>query len=666
MHPEEPKIVVWREDGMPASPRFSDVYRSRGLEGDAGLAQARHVFLRGCGLIPDQGESAWANGQAWQVLETGFGLGLNFLATWHAWRADPARPRRLFYSAVEAWPPEAEHLLRSAEPFEELKPLAQELANQWHGLLPGLHRLQFEGGRLQLTLAVGEAQPMLAEFTGQFDSIFLDGFSPARNPDMWSLHTLKAVARLAKRGARAASWCVAGEVRERLITCGFTVERVPGLPPKRHALRASFEPRWQPKLRTQVSTIPLPMEASPLRCTVVGGGLAGASCAYSLAQRGWQVTVLDTAPQPAAGASGLPAGVVAPHISPDDRPLSRLTRAGARATLNRAHQLLRQGEEFSPTGVLERHAPGERRLPLAWLDDTGSSATRADTHASSDPVTMAKAQEASVPLSDTELALWHEHAGWIRPAALVSAMLTSPGVTWRGGCTAARLESSGTGAWRVLSEDGTVLAESELLIVAAGFETRGLLGSLGEETALPLHALRGQVAFGPMPEGEGRRALPRFPVNGHGSLIGYVPNGDGCIWVTGSTFERGNPRGELSEADHSHNRQRLRELLPVASEVLDHQWADGRASSWAAVRATLPDRLPAVGSWGVMPPAASDMEAHKRAALPLQLCTGLGARGLTLAVLSGEIMASWLHGEPLPVERSLAERLTAARWQRSK
>jgi len=130
------------------------------------------------------------------------------------------------------------------------------------------------------------------------------------------------------------------------------------------------------------------------------------------------------------------------------------------------------------------------------------------------------------------------------------------------------------------------------------------------------------------------------------------------MWVTGSTFERGNTRAELHEADHAHNRQRLAELLPTASSAVDAQWLDGRARGWSGVRATLPDRLPAVGAWKAPTSPASP--------LPLHLCTGMGARGLTLAVLSGEILASWLHGEPLPVERNLAERLRAERFGASK
>ena len=779
--------VQWRDDGTPVSPRFGDIYRSL-----SGLTQAREVFLRGCGLLPGASErvagsadaapqpaagqapestaagvlitaapaeapppdpappspSAWAHAARWAVLETGFGLGLNFLATWQAWREDPTRPQRLFYSAVEAWPPDAADLLRSAAPYPGLRPLAEALAEQWHGLLPGLHRIRLDEGRVQLTLAVGDVRAMLAELSGRFDSVYLDGFDPARNPDMWGLPVLKAVTRLARPGARAATWSVAASVREGLTTCGFVVERVPGPPPKRSVLRATLAPHWSPKRRSMPDA---PVQAAaPGHCVVVGAGLAGASVAYSLAQRGWQVTVLDQADEPATGASGLPAGVVAPHVSPDDRPVSRLTRAGARATLARATALLQDGVDFAATGVLERHAPGERRLPADWLVALANApatptaqATAPESWPDTDPRTQQRAQAASVPLDEHHLALWHAHAGWIRPAALVRAMLGAPGISWKGRAKVTGLRAVAP-RWQVLGESAsapeavapaqalptpdanearaptpvanpaaatgtaplsataaedtdahitTVLAEADLVFVTAGFGTLGVLGAAGDGTALPLHALRGQVAWGPMPlAGDfgdfgdasaadlvDAAAMPPFPVNGHGSLIAHVPTDTGApLWVTGSTFERGQAQAVLRDEDHAHNRTRLAELLPSAAKVLDAQWADGRARPWAGVRATLPDRLPAVGAWatGVAsesdsnpPPAqqptaltASNSGANQTL-LPVHVLTGLGARGLTLAVLCGETAAAWLHGEPLPVEATLARKLQAGRFQ---
>ncbi|MFD1711741.1 FAD-dependent 5-carboxymethylaminomethyl-2-thiouridine(34) oxidoreductase MnmC [Ottowia sp. GY511] len=665
--------VEWRADGTPYSPRFGDIYRST-----SGLAQAQAVFLEGCGLLRGPVGSPmavarplWAHAPRWAVLEAGFGLGLNFLATWLAWQSDPERPQRLFYSAVEAFPPDATDLLRSAAPYPALRPLAEALAAQWRGLLPGLHRLSLNQGRVQLTLAVGDVRAMLAELSGAFDSVYLDGFEPERNPDMWGLPVIKAIARLARPDARAATWCVAAPVREALITCGFEVERVRGPAPKGEVLRARLAPRWSPR-RRQAPDAPVQV-AAPGHCVVIGGGLAGASAAYSLTQRGWRVTVLDAAPTPATGASGLPAGVVAPHVSPDDRPLSRLTRAGARATLARAAALLQEGVDFGATGVLERHSPGERRPPAAWQDVAADGATAPESWPDTDPRTRAHAQAAHVPLDDTQRALWHEHAGWIRPAALVRAMLGAPGVAWQGGQAVASLRPHGA-QWQVLGADRTVLAEADLVFVTAGFGSLALLPARGN-AALPLHALRGQVAWGPMPDDAA--SLPPFPVSGHGSLIAHVPGNGGPMWVTGSTFERGESQPLLRPEDHAHNRQRLAELLPAASATLDAQWPDGRAQAWAGVRATLPDRLPAVGAWpvsmvpdyeknrppAVQPPAQAAIETAARdTPLPLHVLTGLGARGLTLAVLCGEIAAAWLHGEPLPVEASLARKLRAGRF----
>ena len=663
-----PSPVHWRGDGTPTSPRFGDIDRSHDSAGDSGLEQARHVFLRGCSLLPEADQPAsWAGAPRWAVLETGFGLGLNFLATWQAWRDDPQRPARLFYTAVEAWVCEADDLIRSAAPCAELAPLAAELAAQWHGLLPGVHRLSFDEERVHLTLAVGEVQPMLAELAGAHDAIFLDGFSPDHNPEMWSEATLKAVARLARPGALAATWCSAPAVRERLAACGFEVQRVLGLPPKHHALRARYRPRWTPRPRADAEPV---WSQPPARCAVIGGGLAGASAAFSLAGRGWRVSVFDTAGEPAAGASALLAGVVAPHVSPDDRPLSQITRAGARATLARAAGLLRAGEDFAASGVLECHEPGKRRRPAAWPADDAPLATQAESLADDDGRTRAQAQAAHVPLDEAHLALWHQRAGWVKPAALVRAMLGAPGIEWHGDTSVSSIERTGT-RWCLRDEHGAQLAEAELVVIAAGFDSLALL-----DDPLPLHALRGQIAFGPMPGGAADAALPPFPVNGHGSLIAHLPGEGGPQWVTGSSFERANTRPDLHAEDHAANQRRLAELLPAAAAALAPQWEDGRAQAWAGVRATLPDRLPAVGAWVLR---ASDQSGSNQALapikqgksainlvvngmLPIHLCTGLGARGLTLAVLGGELLAATLHGEPLPLARSLARRLRARRF----
>ena len=959
------------------------------------LALARHIFLSGSGLpggsaacAPGHAPAgpgkpaapAWAGAPHWRVLETDWGQGLNFLALWHAWRQCPARPARLFHTALVRHRPGADtsrQWQQWAAAWPELAPLAAELATHWHGLLPGLHRLRLAGAHVHLSLAVGDALPMLAELGGRYDSLWLSAHAPtdtaaAADADA---RLLPACARLLRPGALAvmAADKASAPMRAALAASGFAclagppsspalraclaaprhsphqangAQQLAGQPGQAHAACTAHAAHHTARHTTHYATphaaaaalhpaplqpadgagtplaIPAPVRAAraaagkapdklpaewpgasqaqslgqssnqspsqsparplappsgqphvawpaqpsvsppslsatqpplhahpanmpanapvacpgqpqahgqrpgageagkpaPGRCAIIGGGLAGAAAAHALAQRGWQVQVLDRAARPAAGASGLPAGVVAPHVSPDDRPLSRLSRAGVRATFCAARQLLQAGQGYAITGVLERHAPGERRLPASWLDDLawatpaaspGSAPAAippasAGTAPASTPLTRQQAARAGLPITAQTLALWHAQAGWLRPAALVRALLQAPGITWRGQCEVARVQPPAAtgGAWRLHGAQGQLLAEADLLVIAAGFDSLALLPASTATPAnlptdlpadaaaampsaapfaapsampatrsaaapatpvpsaptLPLHPLRGQVAFGPMPgNAQAAAALPPFPVNGHGSLIAHLPPlpfadlpaglpADPCAerpapqpterpadlpadlsadlsaataapaphqptpppaasgpalawWITGSTFEREAALPHLLPQDHAHNRQRLAELLPPAHDALQAQWADGRARAWAAVRATLPDRLPAVGPWaaphaGQKPPssqvaqdlcaiyygahgaAASTGQPHAppgtqpgtqpcpQPAQPLQLLTGLGARGLTLSVLCGELLAAWLHDEPWPIEASLARQLQASRWLR--
>ena len=282
--------VAWRADGVPRSERFDDIYHSE----SGAPAQAHHVFLGGCDL-----PAAWAHQPQWRILETGLGFGLNFLTVWRAWREDPQRPRLLHFVSIEAFPVSRDDLLRAATAYPELLPLAEALAAQWHGLLPGFHRLSFDEGQVLLTLCIGDVQPMLRAQRFEADSIFLDGFSPQRNPAMWSADTLKAVSRFARRGTRLATWTIARTVCDALAQNGFQLARAAGLSPKRDCLQGVFAPAWQVRQRGPAPVPP----ATAGRCAVIGAGLAGAAVSASLARRGWEVQVLEAADRPAAGAS---------------------------------------------------------------------------------------------------------------------------------------------------------------------------------------------------------------------------------------------------------------------------------------------------------------------------------------------------------------------------
>ena len=393
--------------------------------------------------------------------------------------------------------------------------------------------------------------------------------------------------------------------------------------------------------------------------TVLGSGMAGAGTARALAERGWQVTVLDAGETPAAGASGLPVGLVAPHTSPDDSLISRLSRAGVRTMQYAMHTLLQAGVDWAPTGVQERRLPGKTRkggAPQSWSHEL-KAAGQAWTCAASPPA--------------PPNALWHAKGAWLRPARLVHALLQHPNIHWQGHARADALRAVNTAqgsAWQVLQQ-GQVLAQSARVVVACGPGSAALLASATHDathppSTLPIRPLRGQISWGLMAEvpvpsphpAERQQPLPALadvwpatPVNGNGSFVHSVPTELGPAWFAGSSFDRVNDQPVVLPADHTDNLARLQALLPDTAQALGPVFANG-VRGWAGVRCSVPDRLPVVG------PVAHASEG-------LWVNAAMGSRGLTLALLCGELLAARWHGEPLPLEAQLAQALEASRFK---
>jgi len=549
----------------------------------------------------------------WRILDTNFGNGLQFLTDWAAWRSDARRTRLLHVVAVLAQVPVADALLAAAAARPELTTLASQLAAQWHGLLPGFHRLVFEGGRVLLTLCVGELPAMLRAQHFEADCILLS--APNAQPDA----ALKAVARFARRGTQLIAAPSAAPSPGALAQAGFQRVSVDAAA----RLHAVFDPPWTVRRRAPVTPA-----AQPAHCAVVGAGLAGAAVAASLARRGWRVTVLD-AQAPAAGASGLPVGLLAPHVSPDDALLSRLTRAGIRATWQQLEQWLVEGRDWSACGVLERRDIGhdeaaDTRLPPTWSANGPNESW---------PASATQLQAAGLP--PTTPALGHRRAGWVRPARLVNAWLAQPGITLRPGCRVAGLQRNASG-WTLHDAQGTAIAQAERVVVAAGLDSSALVDGL------PLQAVRGQVMWG---HADG---LPATPVNGHGHLIANVPDAAGRLWLAGATYQRDRTDTALHDADLQANRGRLQALHPGAAQQLAPAFARGAVQSWAGIRCASIDRRPLVG-----PASAGDDT--------LWVCTALGSRGLSFAALCAELLAAQWHAEPLPLPSRLVQALSTTR-----
>jgi len=524
----------WGEDGQPRSRLYGDVYFSR----EDGLAESRAVFLQGCGL-----PQAWAGRRRFTVGELGFGTGLNILALLDLWRREGPPESRLHVFTVEAHPISAAEAARALAHWPELADLAALLIARWPGQARGLHRIDLPELSATIDVAVLDVVEALSGWSGRADAWFLDGFSPALNPAMWSDEVLALVGARSAPGAPAATFTVAGQVRRGLAAAGFEVAKRPGFGRKRERLEARFPGA-------------LPQDAPPPRVAVIGAGIAGASAARALRALGADPLVFE-AERPGAGGSGNPAGLVTPRLDAGGGPPSQLFAQ----VFRRAVQLYEQ----VPGAVLSR---GVLQLAAGPRDADRFGRIAASDLFEPEVLHLLASEEVAARLREpAPAALAQETALTVRPLTILDA--------WLGEVRGARVAglAPDDGGWRLLDVAGAELARVDAVIVAAGLGAVALAGA-------PLQPVRGQASWA-----RGER-LPQAVAWG-----GYaVPLEDGVLF--GATHDRDDAASDLREADHGRNLATLAAALPALAARLQELPLEGRAS----VRAASPDRLPLAGA----------------------------------------------------------------------
>ena len=579
----------WAEDG-PRSPRFGDVYFSH----VDGLAESRSVFLAGCGL-PD----AWRGRRRFTVAELGFGTGLNILALLDLWRRTREPGARLNIFSIEAYPIAAQDAARALAAWPELDGLAQALLSAWPDGRRGLCRIEFPALGAILDLAIGEAGEALAGWDGRADAWFLDGFAPAKNPQMWRPELLDLVAARSAPGAVAATFTVAGAVRRGLAAAGFEVEKKPGFGRKRERLEARLPGVAEPL-------------SPPPRVAVIGAGIAGASLVRALRALGIEPRLYE-AEGPGAGASGNPAALVTPRLDAGMGPIAKLyAQAFARAVA------LYQSE--TPEAVL-----GEGALQLEQGErDPG----RFDRLASWDGFAPGGLQR----LDAAEVAAALDEAPGPGGLRLRDALTAEPAAVlraWMDGVEQTRTRVATLlwkdGVWRLRDATGAVVGEAQAVCLAAGPAAAALAG-------LPLRAVRGQVSWS------------RTPFKGQAaSWGGYAaPARDGLLF--GATHDRDDWAVDLRPGDHDRNFESLHAGRPRLAQAIDLTALEGRA----ALRAMAPDHLPLAGAVAGRP--------------GLFALTGLGGRGFALAPLLAEQVAALVAGAARPLPNALGRLVDPARF----
>lgn len=624
MAPSRPPLIEeadldWTEAGEPVSRRHGDLYYSR----ENGLAETRHVFLDGNDL-PSRFQARPGDRNHFVVAETGFGTGLNFLATAALWlERTQGDARVLHFISFERYPLTGRDLSRALQRWPELAPLARQLAEQYPPPIEGLHRLVLAGGKIRLSLYWGDALEGLNRLPFQADAWFLDGFAPARNADLWQEAILRAITAHSGPGTRLSTFTAVGAVRRGLQRLGFDMQKTAGFGRKRDMLRGRWPAPGPPTARP---------ERTPQSVLVVGGGMAGSLVAQALASRGLPVTLLDKGPGPAAGASGNPQGALYVKPGVDYNPQTRLAMAGLSfsqrffgAFQNRAAST----PFWHPCGLLQ----------LAW---TAKEMERQRKFLARNqypeqllqPVTAAKASSlAGLPLAHP--GLWYPGSGWVSPPALCHQLLLTPNIEALYGCNLTHLGRDGD-EWRLGDDQGREW-RAKCLVLCTGSGLDDLTAQAGYP--LPLKTIRGQVTL-----------VPAHLLNPTEAVLcadGYLNPPSGGEVLLGATFDLRDDDHQVRLSSHRENLERIGSWCPEAFG--DRPIDPGRCLGRVGFRATLPDYQPVAGP---LAPAGEGL-----------FCLGaLGSKGLALAPLLAEYVADCVSNQPPSLDPILAAKVDPRRF----
>lgn len=647
--------VRW-QDGAPVSEQFDDVYFSR----EDGLAETEQVFLHS-NRLAERLAALPARGGSFTIGELGFGSGLNFLASAALFLEKAPPSSVLHYFSCEKYPLRKADLMRALTAYPALGRLSDALLESYPPGAPGVYPLLCASPRIQLTLCIGDALDVWSALAGPpagaMDAWFLDGFAPAKNPDMWRIEIFRELARLSQNGATFGTFTAAAQVRRDLEAVGFAVKKIPGYGRKREMLCGAFRSDARKHARQQTET----RRQGERSALIIGAGVAGASLAFSLARRGYSVQVLERASAPATGASGAAAGIAMPLLTAAPTERSALLAAGLVHLQSRLARLLAAGATVShrrgafmttrDPDLLERYARGlaSHELP----EDCAQSVDQRETRA-------------ALGFEIAERGVYFPDALTLAPREYVAAQLASfPDIQMRYNSAVARLERAGE-HWEARDADGALLARACTAICANAADAVRFAGL----ASLPLRRVRGQLFRAPA--NEASRTLTAAL-----SYDGYITPELGGEHIVGATFEQDNENPENEPQQNETLFAALRDIAPNLArcfENLNVQYLPTRT----AFRAAAPDHLPLIGAApdvdrirAVYPQLMRsirgrrvelhDLEASLR--LPnLYLSLAHGSYGLISSAWAAEVLAAQISGEVPPARNATLAAVDPARF----
>lgn len=659
-----PAKIAWQTDDagnqVPVSGEFGDVYFSHA----DGLAESRHVFLAH-NQLPERLANL-TDKQCFTVAELGFGTGLNFLATWQLWRQLRAKKphltsARLHFITTEKYPIPLNDLTQIlalwTQRAPELAKLIEQLLANYPPLIAGCHRLNFIDDNITLDIWLGDAGDSLASLDTEtaikrpyIDAWFLDGFAPSCNETLWAESIFTQMQRLSRTGTTAATYSCAGIVKRGLQTHGFEINKVKGFGRKREMLTAVMADNANSlALNDDNNFSVLPNSLS--HTVVIGAGVAGLLTAWTLANRGMTVTIIDKV-APLAGASGNPRALLAPNMTPIHHVYEHLHSIGYLYS-GRLYRYFNQQAELQQTPLILEQTG---MLDLLIKTNIGTAQIADYPNEMATTITTAEALRLSgLKAKDLADNLYLPQSGLVNPQALKTVILKHPNINYQQLSvtdikeTADKVMVTGDKESGSNNNQSSITICADNVVICAAYESHQL-----DKRIVECRTIRGQLSWF-TPTAEQVAGLPKLPLKYSGYCAPFIGQiGDAEVnnisdnqpqFLLGASFVDADASIDIRGEENQQNYDKLLEDIPELSNVLPNDTSAWQAR--AGVRTQTIDYHPLVGRL-----------AQSRRIWTL---SAMGAKGYALAPICAEALADMMLGCFAPLSAVTLARLSPNR-----
>ncbi|MFB6349358.1 tRNA (5-methylaminomethyl-2-thiouridine)(34)-methyltransferase MnmD [Moraxella sp. ZJ142] len=637
--------LCWKTDTdghtVPTSVQFDDVYFSHA----GGLAETYHVFLHGNQLpkrfaqLQDNLPQNPPQQTRFVIAETGFGTGLNFLATCQLWQNTAPKSAKLHFISTEKFPLSRQDLAQALSAWRQdasLVPWIDALLDAYPLPLTGCHRLHI-GDAITLDLWLGDALDSFAQLIQtqtagslRVDAWFLDGFAPAKNSDMWSQALFDTMAKLSHDQSSIATFTAAGFVRRGLLAAGFDVVKSKGFGKKREMLQSADTPN-QPNFPKQAAI-------THKRIAIIGGGISGVSLAQALARRGHDVSIFDAKPIMSA-ASGNPCALFSPKLTLLEQACNHLPTVSFLYAHRHYKALNQTYTVMDNTGVIDLLLPSQK---TADKHRTMISDYPDDLIDEFDLVSL-KQDALADDLKSANIVAHVPMGGILYPANIAKSIECCQRICHQR-LSIEQIDEHEQNV-RLTAFDDTGNREQfdfDRVVICAGFMSHQL-----DDGLFNCRKIRGQVSWTAISDDESsaHQQWRAIKYDGYCSQF-FDPISEKPSLLFGASFVRNCTDTAVHNDEHQFNYQKLRQALPQYCQKLGIT-QNSQLIGRAGVRAQTPDYHPLVGKI-----------ANRQHSYCLY---GMGSKGFSFAPLCGEILADLLDGGILPITAALLDKLSPAR-----